>query len=793
MIKYLKTFTVVIVFLLTGVLHTNAQQNSIIKIQLLDNENFPVKFASILISDSIRIEKVETFSDMDGKATIILNNSIYKYPIISVSAIGYKNYTSLPIKFRDFLYSDTIYIDKSSIVLNEIKVFDKQIIRDGEKLIYRPIKDQFSSSTTTSEIFTKLPGVSLNRGNLKINGSEGVLILIDGKGELKTQSQQLEILSGLNSDKIDRIEIIPVATSKYDANINSIINVITKKDKGNSTVRMNFSQPFYMDEKSFGNKLFSGGLATNINFQVKDIRFSLITTLNNTRRIEDSKYERTIYDLLNYNLITNSEIDRFSLNPYLTLDYDINSKSSISLNTDISLVPSLNINSNENYNFINIQSNTLDSNINLKNNYSNKRNSNVLNGSYKLLLNKINNSFFYFNLTYSKNFLNTLNNFNEYSSVTTGSLKENDFTSNTNIYNASAIVENLFKLNKVSTEIGLKSNLINNNTNQNLNANFGEFEYKELLSSIFFNSRIKFSNYLLILGVRGELINSLSNYKTSKQQNNLEQDYFKIYPNLLLQKDINENLTVSLGYSKKIRRPFLSDLNPSQQINNYLTNTAGNIGVRPIFSDRIQADFRYKETGITLYYEQFSGRQISLPTNDPFTFQITNLDKLNKYAISFNNELKVSTKFSININSNYSYTKYPGNNTSFYKNGLNTFETSGSGTYQLNKKSRIQTDFYYQGKMNFEYTVYRELFSNSVTYRHLFLKNKIGVTLSINDPLGIEKINSENFYPNQYSNGLAQSNQRIISLQANYNFPLSRKFKNQTYNKKNDGEIRDQK
>jgi len=545
-----------------------------------------------------------------------------------------------------------------------------------------------------------------------------------------------------------------------------------------------------MDGKNFGSTLLSGGASTNLNFKIDKIRASLILSASNNRRPEDSEFSKIIYNLLSYRSTTRSVTSRFTLSPNLTFDYDINSRSSVGINADISIVPSLNRNTTEDYTFMSYYSNALDSTLNIGNSYNNERRTVQLSGNYKYQLSSTKNSSLYLNLIYSYNPFSVSNILSKFSG-STGPVS-NEFESSTDIVNISLIISDLIRSKKLSTEFGLKSNSLNNGTQQLYRGGSTVFDYSEQLSSAFFSSRFKLGSYLLMAGIRGELLNATSEFNANNIVQKLNQHYFRIYPNLLLQKDFQSGFTASIGYSKKIRRPFINELNPTSQINNFLTSTAGNIAYKPIFSDRIEAQFRYKEAGLTLYYDRSSSRPVFLPASDPFTFQSVNLNRLHKFAVSVNRDFRIGSFFTSSLNVNYSYSRHEQGSMVYYKNGLNLFEVSGSGDFVLGKKTQLQADFYYCAKMNLEYSIYSPLFSHSLTVRQLLFKDKLSMNISVNDPMGLEKARSMSYYENQFLDSGALTNQRTFSIQLVYNFPFGQKFRNQNYKKKNDGEIRDQ-
>ncbi|QPH38200.1 outer membrane beta-barrel family protein [Pedobacter endophyticus] len=752
----------------------------------------PIKFANISLIDSAGKAVQLRLSDENGKCSFVVSSPMNQKLRLYTAPFGFKEYYSKVLAYKSGLNQDTIFLSKEAIVLQEVKIYKQQTIQDGEKLIYRPKLDQFSSTKTIVQLLPRLPGVALVSGKLKLNGNDGVLLLIDGKGELVSQSQQIEMLRTLSADKIEKIEIIQTPSARYDSNITSVIDIITKKEKGSSTVRVNLAQPFFMDNQTLGVDFLSTGASANFNFNVGGIRTSILFRVHNAKSFEDSEFKRIIYDLLSYTSITNLRSSRFSLAPNIILDYDINSRSSIGISTDLSFVPSLTRNTFESYRFFDITSNMLDSVVVIENRFNNKRSTIQLNGNYRYIFNTEKKSTLYLNFIYSVSPYKVNNELNKPLNGIDQVVSSNKYNSASDIVNASLIISDLVKSRTTSTDFGFKFNTLSNSTEQFFGADKSNFVYQEQLSSIFSSWKTKLGKYLIIAGIRGELLNSHSTFDKNGSMQTLNQDYFKVYPNFLIQKNLSNNFTTSIGFSKKIRRPFLNQLNPSSHISSFVTSTAGNINYKPIFSNKFEAQLRHNDIGLTVYYEQSSGNSTYLPTDDPFVNQVVNLNKLHKFAFSGNKGFKISSFFSCTVNANYSYSRHEDNDVRYYKNGLNLFEMSASSEITLSKKTQIQADFYYQAKMNLEYTVYSPFFSHSLTLRQLLLKDKWSLSSSLNDPLGLEKNRSKSFFSNQFSSGWALTNQRSVSVQIVYNFPFGHRFENRNYKKKNDGEIRDQ-
>lgn len=279
-------------------------------------------------------------------------------------------------------------------MLKEVSIFQRQAYRDGEKIIYKVTQDKFSASRNTKDILPKLPGVTIRSGSVRVNGMEGVLVQIDGRGELKDQSRQLSLLSAYSSDQI---EIITSPSSKYDGNVNSIINIITKKTRGVSNISSKITQPLYVDDKNLGLDILSAEINSNLNFKIKDVRTSLVLNASKDKGIENAFSAVDAFSELKYDSKTQSKTSNYIIKGDLTFDYDLNKRSSLALNLNLYSSPERKYEAINSYNFFNPFTLVLDSFALVNNNLKNVVSEFEATGNYRYRLDNAKNSFLYFN------------------------------------------------------------------------------------------------------------------------------------------------------------------------------------------------------------------------------------------------------------------------------------------------------------------------------------------------------------------------------------------------------------
>ena len=88
------------------------------------------------------------------------------------------------------------------------------------------------------DILQRCPGVSLNGqdNSLSMSGKTGVVVMINGKLSRLPTAAIVQMLGGMASDNIEKIELITNPSAKYDAEGDAgMINIVMKKNKNFGT------------------------------------------------------------------------------------------------------------------------------------------------------------------------------------------------------------------------------------------------------------------------------------------------------------------------------------------------------------------------------------------------------------------------------------------------------------------------------------------------------------------------------------------------------------------------------
>jgi Outer membrane protein beta-barrel family/CarboxypepD_reg-like domain len=158
-----------------------------------------------------------------------------KYFITS-SAIGYTKSLLLPVEVNttDITLPD-ITLEESATELSEVVVkaekplFEQQI----DRLVMNVQNSITSSGNTILELLQKSPGIVVNKQNnsISMNGKAGVKVMINNKMMQLPLDMVMQLLDGMNSSNVAKIELITTPPSKYDAEGTAgIIHIVMKEN-----------------------------------------------------------------------------------------------------------------------------------------------------------------------------------------------------------------------------------------------------------------------------------------------------------------------------------------------------------------------------------------------------------------------------------------------------------------------------------------------------------------------------------------------------------------------------------
>lgn len=570
-----------------------AQKSTVIKGTVSDGKA-PIEFVDVLLKSANDSTKVAVYCVTDVMGNFTLENVPEGDYQLQFKLIGFKT-SSQKIKFTGTpIFIGTTILQNDTHLLNAVVVNSqkKQIQKTDEGFIFNAVSNIAQSGGTATDMLKSIPTVAVDaEGGITLRG-KSPMILINGKNSAITNMDQIAASS------IENIEIISNPTAKYDANAESgIINIKLKKNNQNG---MNGA---IVLGSGFGAK---GRINSSVllNHKTEKWNFGLGYDNRFAGRTKKINADRTNYFIDAEHFIhqkRNDERTEGLQNLKLNIDFSPNDKNTFSFealgnmesqDNDETLFTKVNTSTNQFYSDNTRHSLELERSkvgelaFNYDRKFSDDRKN--LNVSITSSFNK-----------HKENTNIDTYNYDQYQEqIGDIELQRTHNYEQENISNA--IVNYAFPVSEKSIiETGYKGTFRFFNSefesSDQVNGAYivnplssNSFKYNEQINAVYgmLNSFIGESQnpkWKYNLGLRAENVSN-----TGATQNNSDRfnnNYLKLFPSATLQLNLQSDEFVKIGYSKRINRPDLDDLNPFMDITDALNPHSGNPYLKPEIID----------------------------------------------------------------------------------------------------------------------------------------------------------------------------------------------------------------
>jgi len=188
---------------------------------VIGEDDAPVTFANVLLLDPGDSTLVNgTIAGEDGSFTLVGGPGDF---LLKLSMVGYHPaYFNLSLGHAaNVLPLGDIYLKEDATELEELVVMAQRPLYEKEpgKTIVNVQSSVAAAGSTALEVLEKSPGVIVNRQNSSIgmNGKNTVLVMINGKANRLPMEAVMQMLEGISSASIDKIELITSPNARYDA------------------------------------------------------------------------------------------------------------------------------------------------------------------------------------------------------------------------------------------------------------------------------------------------------------------------------------------------------------------------------------------------------------------------------------------------------------------------------------------------------------------------------------------------------------------------------------------------
>ena len=748
MYKNLLTYLLFLFIFSTNILSASNDKNITITGKVIDADtNTPLEYATISFY-SIKAKKIVdgVITNIDGEFTIKVEEDSYN---ISVEYIGYKPYKISNKKIVSDINLGTIKLNLDLEALGEVEIIAERTTVEVklDKKIYNVGKDLTVRGGTVSDVLDNVPSVSVDaEGNVALRGNDNVRILINGKPSGLVGINSSDALRQLPADAIERVEVITSPSARYESEGTAgILNIILRRSKLqglNGAITANVGHPD------------AAGISGNINFRTGNINifntlayrynesignWHTYTTYKNTGNILDERR-----DMRNTRKgITNN----FGVEWYIT--------------DSASITTSLVYNDGNN-------------NENSFNNLLQYDSNNNLTGQSLRLDPKLNDAK---TLQYAFNFTN---NFDTNGHKLTFDFQyEDNNNDNFSLINVNGldtdILTELVDESKIllrsdyvvpigdygQFEMGYRGDFNTQITDYQvelLNRNSGEFEidrnltnlfnFKNYINAIYIQYGSKINKLTYLLGVRMENTRTTLDQPTSGDFE--KKNYTGFFPTINLSYVFSEKENITLGYNRRLSRPWSFFLNPFPSRSSLTNIFQGNPALDPTYADKVDLGYlnRFgKFTFSSSIYFQHAIDVIKFVSNDTGnTVEIdgqdvpviergpANIATEDRYGFEFNLAYNPTKKWRINTDFNLFNIKVDG----LYKN-IDFYSKNTSWTVRLNNKYTLPGNIDWQTNMNYRgpsidaQNKRDAMFSTDVAFSKDLFKDKASIAFNVSD------------------------------------------------------------
>jgi len=659
------------------------------------NSNTPLGFVTVMTydaTDSSRIacttsQENGTFSIEVEKPDIYLSFSFMgfktQYKLINLSGNSDTRVVNIALEANEAsLDGIVVRAEKSS---TEFKL-DKRIFNVG--------KDLSSTGASALEVLNNVPSVNVNiEGEISLRGSTGVQVLINGKPSVLAGDGNA--LGSITAEMIDKIEVITNPSAKYDAEGTSgIINIVIKKEEReglNGSVSLNTGIP---DKHSFG-----------LSMNRRTSKFNLFSQAGVGYRQLPRERENINRDLTSNTSVISSGVEyrnEFFYNFNLGADYYINDSNVITLSGsfayEIEEQPSetkfdrLDENNELISSWNRIEVTSADNpkwnyELNYKKDFKDKKDHNLLFSAIGKFFGKDQNS------NFSNEEIEKFSGVQEQQTAT--KFDEMRYTFNLDYINPIS--------EKITLELGSQfvsmdvgndfsvSNLIGNEWEID-DRQTNNFEFIQNVLGVYTTGAYEDDKWGLKLGLRVENTELNTLLQNTNERNN--QNYLNFFPTVHSSYKLTDYFSVQAGYSRRVFRPRMRDLNPFFNIRNDFAIRQGNPNLLPEFTDsyEVSSIFTKKKLSLntSLYVKYTTNKidRVAIVEENVSRTAPYNIGTSQSTGIEINGKYSFSNRVSFNGDFNYSIFERVG---SF--EGTDFGFTAAIWTSKITGKVKLPFDF----------------------------------------------------------------------------------------------------
>ncbi len=691
---------------------------------------------------------------------------------IKISFVGYSIFTKENIELtKDDIELNNILLKAANTQMSAVTVNSKIpfILQTPDKITLNIASSPIAAGGNVYDAILRAPGMMEQSNALLFRGQNNVEVLINGRPSNLSGDDLKNMLSNMPANRVEKIEVLPNPSAKYDATAGTIVNIILAKNQ-------NFGANYTFTGGAGAGKYFQGNAGLDFNYrnQKMNVYGGYIYT-HNKQYYDDN----TLTSLSNYSVNDHEhEVRSRHNNSYnLGTDFYLNKKSTLGFM----------VNGYYNQRDRNVMDNSVlhINNADSASSVATKGKASFSNPSvnvyYQTTFDSAGNSLSinadYFNYTkhWSDNYVTDYLNGN----LPPTYMRDNS-PANNNVYALSADFTHPTK--KTTWEFGVKSsytktdnnilweNLIDNSWQTDVTKT-NHFIYTENINAAYFNYTRMIKKLRLQLGLRGEQTNTTGNLVTTNEKNN--KHYFNLFPTVGLMYMKNTNNIFSLNYKSSITRFGYDVVNPFIVYQNQYTYSQGNPNIQPMLIDRLSFGYVYHQflsvsAGYT-YIKRLISLEYLQGDNNAVIQTFGNLNHGNSYTLTVTVQKQIGVWQTV-LTGVGGYVHYTNSNSTESVNNSWLGILQWQNNFNFKHGWSMEENSSYSAPMASGATKISHLFNNSLGLSKSLFKGNGSLKLSVTDVFNSAK--PKVVYNNQgiVTNSNSHDETRFVHLTFKYKF-----------------------
>lgn len=549
----------------------------------------PLEYATITLKNPRFPDRLQGgITGVDGTFSFEIFPGRYT---ITTEYISFESNINEGVILRESTDLGTIALEISVAALDEVELVAErtEVEIRLDKRVYNVGRDITVRGGSVSDVMDNIPSVSVDvEGNISLRGNDNVRILINGKPSGLVGLSGPDALRQLPAESIEKVEVITSPSARYEASGTAgILNIILKREE-----LAGFNGSFILN----GGFPTTYGGNTNLNWRTEKLNIFSTLSYNDSKSLGGGVFNSEYFNGDAPSTFTNEDRDyerqreRFFIN--LGAEYFFDDKTSFTMTGFIRR-------SDNNSNNTTIIEDRSSSGV-------------VLNefGRFQDETEKDNSAQFTANFT--KKFNDQGHELIIEFQAEESSEDEADIARNTNTFDQKSTTDEsqerqLLQLDYVypidentQLELGYRGDFSQQNTDyqvfdlangiETVNTNLTNYlGFTQNVNAAYTQFGKKVNKFSYLLGLRMENTKIIIDQRTANVYR--EKKYTDWFPTVNLSYEFNEKENITLGYSRRIRRPRSWSLNPFQSLTSLTFFRQGNPDLDPSYANSF--DFGY--------------------------------------------------------------------------------------------------------------------------------------------------------------------------------------------------------